>query len=106
MKFGLTGNEFDFIVREIVQPLNEFGLKVYCFGSRARGDHQKFSDLDLLVEIKEDFAFEKVSSKIGQITETLVESNFPYKVDLVLSNRLASSYLENIDREKVVFLNS
>jgi predicted nucleotidyltransferase len=99
MRFGLTEKEYSFIKIEVVDPLAKLHAKTWCFGSRARGDNQKFSDLDLLIESNS----EEIKKYIAEIAEKLVDSNFPYKVDLVLSSYLADSYLENINKEKILF---
>ncbi len=66
------------------------------FGSRARGDYQEFSDLDFMVESKED-----ISASVGKILEILENGNFPYKVDIVQSKNLAESYRKSFERDKV-----
>ncbi|KGE03042.1 hypothetical protein HRUBRA_02372 [Pseudohaliea rubra DSM 19751] len=38
---------------------------------------------------------------VGEINEKLTESNFPYKVDLVLEADLAESYRDGVMREKI-----
>ncbi len=40
---------------------------------------------------------------ISQIDEMLIESSFPYKVEIVLKNDFAQSYIENFENEKVEF---
>jgi predicted nucleotidyltransferase len=72
MKFGLTEWEFQFIQDNDVKPLHERGAIVWCFGSRARGCHQKFSDLDLLVE-----SVDNLAPLLAELRDFLEESNFP-----------------------------
>lgn len=95
MKFGLTPPQYKFISEAVVEPLRRNGNEVYCFGSRAREDHKPFSDLDLMVEGKAD-----CRSLIATMKDTLSESNFPYKVDIVLLDELATSYLEGYKRDR------
>lgn len=95
MSYGLTDDEFALLDRLALQPLISAGAKVYIFGSRARGQHRKFSDVDLLVESTND-----LTRLIAAITEALEESNFPLKVDLVPSQDLASSYRESVWRDR------
>jgi len=97
MKFNLTEAEYNYILNELVFPLRNMGCSVWCFGSRARGDNQKFSDLDLLVSPKKQEAVYFVS----QAKEKLTKSNFPYKVDIVFEEDAAESYLKSIRMEKV-----
>lgn len=98
MKFGLTEEEYQYIRENVVEPLQEKGANIWCFGSRARGDHQDFSDLDLMVESSED-----LSKEIGAIQERLSKSNFPYKVDLVQFSEFAESYKDGYFRDRVPF---
>jgi predicted nucleotidyltransferase len=97
MIFGLTEDEYALIERLVVEPLGQLGVRVWCFGSRARGDHRPASDLDLLVEAHDD-----VKGKLFEISEDLIESDFPYKVDLVDQKSLAKSYGAQIERERVL----
>ena len=51
MRFGLTTNEIDSILNEIQLNLGSTkDPKVYVFGSRAKGTHREFSDIDLLLK--------------------------------------------------------
>lgn len=98
MKFGLTENEYQFILSTVISPLKTKGATVWCFGSRARGDQQKFSDIDLMIQSNTD-----LSREINYITETIIESNFPYKVDIVQLKDFAESYKINFEKEKIKF---
>jgi len=93
---GLTDSEQQFLQREVVLPLTRAGFRVWCFGSRARGEQQRFSDVDLLVD-----GPGHSRAVIGEIEEKLVDSHFPYKVDIVAEADLASSYRESVRRERV-----
>ena len=97
MKFGLTIQEYSFIKKSL-EPLKSQGAKIWCYGSRARGDHHKFSDLDLMVEHDTD-----LSKVVSNISEFFEDSNFPYKVDLVEKRNFAKSYLPSFERDKVAF---
>lgn len=97
MKFGLTENELDYFQRELVKPLNKLGATVWVFGSRARGDHQKYSDLDVLVESSS----RDLTATLSNIREEFEEGNFPYKVDIVALSELAESYRENALKDRI-----
>ena len=97
--FGLSEKEFAFIRENIVEPLSSWGFTVYVFGSRARGDHQQFSDLDLLLEGE----YKKSKDKIALKKEMLEESNFPYVVELVAAAELAEAYSRQVEKDKVMF---
>jgi len=68
-------------------------VKVYLFGSRARGDFSEFSDVDLAVYSEKD-----ISDKLTLLTVILEESNLPFKVDLV-DLRKATYLMDVVERE-------
>ena len=98
MKFGLCESELFIIINKVVIPLEQKGAIIWCFGSRARGDFKKFSDIDLMVEAKIDLAKE-----ISQISDELIESQIPFKVDIIELSKFAESYLKNFEQEKIRF---
>lgn len=99
MKFGLSDLEYNYIAKTVVAPFKEKQVDVYCFGSRARGDNKKFSDLDLLIEASRK-NFEVIYS---HIKEKLENENFPYRVDIVFKDEVAVSYANQIHKEKKPF---
>ena len=54
------------------------GVKIYLFGSRARGDNSIFSDVDIGIISDND-----ISKDIVYLRELLEESSIPYKIDIV-----------------------
>ena len=98
MKFGLTPSQYQYILDTVVKPLNLLGANIWCYGSRARGNYNPFSDLDLMVESDRD-----LSGDLGNIIEQLENSNFPYKVDLVQFMHFAESYKSNYLSERQLF---
>ena len=97
MKFGLSEDDYQFISSELKKHLGD-DCKVWCFGSRARGDHSKFSDLDLMVESSRD-----VSVALSKLEELFIDSNLPIKVDLVNSQNFANDYRENYLKDRRLF---
>lgn len=93
MSFGLNEKEIDFLFKTLINPLKNYNIEVFLFGSRAKGTHNKFSDVDLLIRGNID---KKTRALISEIDELLIESSFPYKVDLVYEEDLAQSYKEDI----------
>ena len=62
------------IIKDI---LKKYPYTFYAFGSRVKGNHKKFSDLDLCF-------FEDIPGNIkAHIDEEFENSDLPYKVDLV-----------------------
>lgn len=101
MKFGLTHSELQYIRQEVIQPLREAGISVWCFGSRATGSNRKFSGLDLLLEASTITGNQR--RLLAQIREKVEEGNFPNKVDFVFSQDLAESYRQKIMQERQRF---
>ena len=98
-QFGLDPKQFRFIQERVVRPLELMGAEVWCFGSRATRTHRDFSDLDLMICGADD----SIRPLVGQIQESLIESSFPFKVDLVLLQDFACSYRARFESEKVRF---
>ncbi len=97
MKFGLEEQDYHFLKKQLTAA-GEFNAKIYCFGSRARGDYHEFSDLDLMLESDKD-----LSDLIGELREVFEESSLPIKIDLVQLKDFEKSYLENYLKEKTLF---
>ena len=97
MRFGLTTEEIDSILDEIQLNLGSTkDPKVYIFGSRAKGTHREFSDIDLLlkatsydVESLENIDFEQL--------------DIAYKVDFVLDKDLYERYRSDVESNIVPF---
>lgn len=103
MKFGLSDKHWKILNELVLQPLKKDQVRIWIFGSRARGDHQKYSDIDLLYEFPSD-SYDNQNlylKKISKIKEDIEESTFPIKVDLVDIHELASSYKDSIFSEKI-----
>jgi predicted nucleotidyltransferase len=99
MNFGLNEHEYQFISNNFVIPFQRRGAVIWCFGSRARGDHHQHSDVDLLVSGPESLRVE-----LGNYREIFEKSNFPYKVDIVFESDVAQSYRASILQERRLFL--
>lgn len=98
MTFGLTPEQLVFIRETIVAPLKAHGADVYVYGSRARGDHRPFSDLDLMVE-----APATIAPALSAARERVEKGNFPYKIDLVLLSEFAEAYKPGYLRDRTLF---
>jgi predicted nucleotidyltransferase len=96
MMFGLGAADWEILRQECIDPLKDAGAKVWVFGSRARGDYTKFSDIDILYEFQ-------INSKrsITAIKNNLEESRLSIKVDLVSINELADSYKSSVLKERI-----
>lgn len=100
MKFGLSNEQFQILNQIVVSPLKSHGATVWIFGSRARGDHKPFSDVDIMYDNKDSTQFPK--GFISHLREEIQESRLPFKVDLVDLNEMAESYKSGALAERVL----
>lgn len=98
MKFGLKDRDYHFIKETLEQELPS-NCRIYIFGSRARLEHREYSDIDLMIESSQD-----LSDCVGKILEIFEESSLPIKVDLIERRNFASSYAQNYEKEKYLFI--
>lgn len=94
---GLSSDQLAYLHAHVVSPIEQQGGKVWLFGSRARGNQNQYSDVDLLIEGNK----RELSQLLLCITEQLEESNFPFTVDLVFAEDLAASYRRNVLRDRI-----
>jgi len=77
--------------------LEKYPYTFYVFGSRARGDQKRLSDLDLAT-------YDEISSHDRiKIEESFEESDLPYKVDLVNLNTISKEFFKGIKKDLVKF---
>lgn len=90
-KFGLK----DSLLKQIIDLAKEHNIKrLVLFGSRARGDFKRKSDIDLAV-LGENIS--RFASDIDEMTDTLL------KYDIVdLSYKLSDELLKNIENEGII----
>ncbi len=81
---------------KIVQDiLKKYPYKFYVFGSRAKQQAKKFSDLDLCY-------LDDIDTKIlSSIEEDFEESDLPYKVDIVNFNNCSKDFKEIIKKDMI-----
>lgn len=93
-------------MNEYVLEVKAFALKfwqnqpvrIYLFGSWARGEAKRSSDVDIAIESKEDMSF-----LIGEFREALENSCIVYNVDVVDMNFAAESLCKKIREEGIVW---
>ena len=93
-------------MNEYVLEAKEFTLKfwqnqpvrIYLFGSWARGEAKRSSDVDIAIESREDMSF-----LIGEFREALENSCTVYNVDVVDMNFAAESLCKKIREEGIVW---
>ena len=70
----------------------------WAFGSRVKWSHRPMSDLDLAVHCDKETA----KRILPKLNEVFVESDLPFKVQLLDFNRLPENMQENIKKKYVV----
>lgn len=98
MNFGLADHHWEFINTTLIQPLKDYGVRVWIFGSRAKGTQKKFSDLDVLYELGPHVL---PKNMLSDIVEKLEESTLPIKIDIVEIANLAESYRSDVMKTRV-----
>ena len=101
MKFGLTDHELNILHKIVIDPLIQIKARVWIFGSRARGDHRPFSDIDILFELPPGKTLEL--SFLSEMKEEVEDSSLPYKVDIVNAKEVAESYRKGVLKDKFEF---
>ncbi len=71
---------------------------IYLFGSRARGDHWKNSDIDLAISYSDDDIMHRrvVKAIVSEVADTFLD------IDLVDYGDIGAEFKNFIDKEKVV----
>lgn len=93
----IARKELEKIRRIVLGRLEGHRARVYLFGSRARGDFMRWSDVDLAIEPLEPLPH----LLLGDIREALEESNVVYKVDLVDLSKVDGEFRGEVEREGV-----
>jgi len=95
MKYGLTEETYNKI-KKVIESNNKYIFKL--FGSRARGDYKKNSDIDIAV-------FKNVPEKDEfKIKNEIDEIDIIYKIDLVfIKDKTKPELLKSIEKEGVEF---
>lgn len=73
--------------------------KIYLFGSRATGQAQDQSDIDIAIDTGKQLSF----SKIGEANDVLAALNIPYKVDVVDFNGVSQDMKDSISRTGILW---
>ena len=92
-------NEYVLEVKEFTRKFwQDQPVRIYLFGSWARGEAKRSSDVDIAIESKEDMSF-----LIGEFREALENSCIVYNVDVVDMNFAAESLCKKIREEGIVW---
>jgi predicted nucleotidyltransferase len=90
---GLKNEEWSFIKKNLERFLPKEST-VYFFGSRYRGDHKPYSDLDMSIHTQKEEKFDR--ARFGSLEDIFADSDIPYKIDLSDFDSLDETFQEHI----------
>ena len=79
--------------KEICNILSKYSYDFYIYGSRAKGTHRKYSDLDLC------YKGDMTRHEKALLEMDLEESNLPFRVDLVSWNKISDDFKSCIEND-------
>ncbi|HOV47633.1 MAG TPA: nucleotidyltransferase domain-containing protein [Anaerolineae bacterium] len=97
----IAGRHLAVIQDIIAEVLKDIPCTVYLFGSRATGQAQRTSDVDIAVLSEHD-----VSARLSLFRERLEQSNLPYAVDVVDLHVAAAPFVARVQQEGKVLWKS
>jgi predicted nucleotidyltransferase len=89
----------DMVKRIVLSEAGAYPAKVYLFGSWARGDERRSSDIDIAVDCMDDAAAELFI----RLREAFEESILPYRVDVVNLAEATPELINNVRKEGVLW---
>jgi uncharacterized protein len=85
------------LLRALRPLLSRHKVRVSLFGSRARGDARRASDIDLALIGETPLPLDE----LARARQSLEESNIPFRVDLLDYATVSPSLRRSIDREGI-----
>lgn len=89
-------------VKEILcTELSGQEARAYLFGSWARGEEKRSSDMDVAIEFERDDPLNQ--RVLSALRHTLSESTIPYKVDIVDLNNADDTIVNKVRKEGILW---
>jgi predicted nucleotidyltransferase len=93
--------KYENIVKDkILELFKNTSAKIFLFGSRARGEYLKGADFDIGIESVDSKIFQQLKIKFGNFHE---ESIVPYKVDLVLFDKVNPNFKKEAKKDAIIW---
>ncbi len=86
-------NKIKKIIKEVLKEFRVNLKALILFGSRAKGNENKYSDWDFLIIVKEDLSFPKKRKIAKEIRVRLAESFIP--CDIIIKSESEIEYYKN-----------
>ncbi len=85
----------------VLTALKEESVQVVLFGSQARGDHNRASDVDIGIIPLQKWAVDK--RKLSALKEKIENLNIPYKVELVNLALVDGSFRAEVLKDAILW---
>jgi len=83
----------------LIKSSANFNIKIILFGSRARGDYNYSSDLDIAIKPLDD----KAKKYFIKIKEKLENFNTPYKLNIIDLSSASESIKNEIKKDGIIW---
>ncbi|WP_167751448.1 nucleotidyltransferase family protein [Lentibacillus salicampi] len=83
----------------VLQSLHDVPVNVYLFGSWARYEEKRTSDIDIALQSNVEIPIKKMV----ELREKIEESTLPYQVDLVNLDRASPDLVKKVKEEGVLW---
>lgn len=91
-------NVIEAVKKCVLSHFQREDVQIYLFGSWARGEQKRSSDIDIAIESKQDMAY-----KVSLLREKLEESVIPRRVDVVDMNHAGRVLCQRIRKEGILW---
>jgi predicted nucleotidyltransferase len=89
-----TSRHLKAVRRLLLNRLHRYNVKIYLFGSMARGDAGRASDIDVAI-----LPIDRLpDSALSEIREELENSRIPYRVELVDLSKASDGFSSHVQR--------
>lgn len=89
----------DMVRQVIMAEIGDYPVKVYLFGSWARGEERISSDIDIALDGSDGIPLEILT----RLREAMEESTIPYRVDVVDLAEAAKVLVTKVRKEGIVW---
>lgn len=83
----------------ILKTLNDISVNVFLFGSWARKEEKRTSDIDIAIQSKEEIPL----AIWVELRELIEESSLPYNVDLIDLSKVNNVLIEKVKKEGILW---